>query len=69
MEKGQYTEARPYADHAAESWAGWAMPWASYCAEKLNDWKAAEHWVARTSQRYGSSWLDWFLLVPADGPG
>ncbi len=69
MEKSQYAEARPYAERAAASWAGWAMPWASYCAEKLNDWKTAELWMARTSQRYGSTWLDWFSWCQRTGRG
>jgi tetratricopeptide (TPR) repeat protein len=69
MDKGQYAEARPYAERAAASWAGWAMPWAAYCAEKLDDWKAAEQWIARTSQRYGSNWLDWFTWCQRTGRG
>ena len=69
MEKHQYAEARPYSERAASSWAGWAMPWAGYCAEKLNDWKTAELWVARTSQRYGSNWLDWFFWCQRTGRG
>ena len=45
------------------------MPWASYCAEKLNDWKVAELWISRTSQRYASNWLDWFSWCQRTGRG
>jgi hypothetical protein len=69
MDKGQYAEAQPYAESAAESWAGWAMPWAAHCAEKLNDWKTAEEWISRTAQRYDSTWLDWFSWCQRMGRG
>jgi tetratricopeptide (TPR) repeat protein len=69
MDKGRYAEAWPYAERAASSWAGWAMPWASYCAEKLNYWESAELWISRTSQRYSISWLDWFSWCQRTGRG
>jgi tetratricopeptide (TPR) repeat protein len=69
MKKGLYVEARPYAERAASSWAAWAMPVASRCAEKQGDWKTAELWVARTSQRYASNWFDWFVWCHRTGHG
>jgi hypothetical protein len=42
-----YNKARPYADLAAQSWAGWAMISAARCAEEMADWEAAERWIEK----------------------
>ena len=62
MEKELFDQARPYADEAARSWAGWAMKTAQYCAEGQKDWKAAEGWAKACAERYpaqnGYDWVD-----------
>jgi hypothetical protein len=61
MEQGKFAEARPYADKAAATWAGWAMSCAMRCAEAQKDWKAAEGWARAMSERYPDTvWSTWF---------
>ena len=36
----QWDKARPYAEAAAATWAGWAMSCAARCAEGEQDWAA-----------------------------
>ena len=70
MDEKKWDEARPYAEAAAESWAGWAMDSAIRCAEGLKDWRQAELWASRKSQRYPDvSWADWFLVCKRSGHG
>jgi len=69
MEQKEYEKARPYAELAAQSWAGWAMISAARCAEEMKDWEAAERWIARTSERYPINWLDWFYWCKRTGHG
>ena len=52
MKQKKWNEARPYAEAAAQTWAGWAMLCAASCAEAMEDWEAAETWYRRTSERY-----------------
>jgi len=54
----------PYAEDAAQSWAGWAMNAAGYLNDLLGDYERAELWLRRTSERYESSsanWIKWCL--------
>ena len=69
MDNGEVDRAWPWAERAAESWAGWAMITAWQCAEMRRDWKNAEAWVARASQRYGSQWLEWLIWCERTGRG
>lgn len=70
MAAGKWTEARPYAEAAAETWAAWAMACAADCSEGLHDWDRAELWLRRKSERYlGSSWPDWYLFCLRTGHG
>jgi hypothetical protein len=69
MSKNEFKKAWPYAEISAASWAGWAMPKAARCAEHLEDWKTAELWVSRNSQRYAASWLDWCYWCERTGHG
>lgn len=70
MRVGRYDEARPYADAAARTWAGWAMSCAQKCAEAQKDWEAAEAYARASSQRYpGSMWTIWFLFCERNGQG
>ena len=69
MKLGEYAKARPFAEYSAQSWAGWAMMRASRCAEGMGDWEGAEQWIARTSERYDSSWLQWYAWCQRTGRG
>ena len=69
MEQKEYKKARPYAELAAQSWAGWAMLSAAQCAEEMADWEAAERWISRTAERYPLYWLEWFFWCKRTGHG
>lgn len=70
MKVGKYAEARPYADAAAQTWAGWAMSCAQQCAEAQEDWEAAEAYAQASSERYPATmWAVWFLFCERNGEG
>lgn len=69
MEQKQWAKAQPYAEAAAASYAGWAMPYAAECAEQLGDWTRAELWMRRLSERYPQSAGDWFFWCRRTGRG
>ena len=69
MDEGEIDRAWPWAERGAESWAAWAMSTAWICAERRRDWKNAEVWVARGSQRYANEWLDWLIWSLRTGHG
>jgi tetratricopeptide (TPR) repeat protein len=69
MTRREYDKALPYADAAAETWAGWAMMCASECHELLGQWDQAELWVRRTAERYDDSRLSWYLWCKRTGRG
>lgn len=70
MSKGLYGEAQPYAEAAAETWAGWAMQTAQRCAEGQEDWDAAEKWARNRALRYpNASAYDWVDFCVRTGEG
>jgi tetratricopeptide (TPR) repeat protein len=69
MEAKRYEQARPFAERAAQSGAGWAMISAARCAEEVKDWEAAERWVSASTRRYSKSWLDWIYWCKRTGRG
>ena len=69
MDEGEIDRAWPWAERGAESWAAWAMNTAWLCAERRRDWKNAEIWIARGSQRYANQWLDWLIWSLRTGHG
>ena len=70
MKDGRYAEAWPYAEAAAQTWAGWAMQCAQNCAEGLKNWDAAEEYARALSERYpDQSWTDWFVFCERTGHG
>jgi tetratricopeptide (TPR) repeat protein len=70
MARKKWAEARPYAEAAAETWAGWAMQCAGRCAEGMEDWEAAETWYRRNTERYPAySWNDWYAFCMRTGHG
>jgi tetratricopeptide (TPR) repeat protein len=70
MEDGRYAEAWPYAEAAAQTWAGWAMICPQNCAEGLKKWETAEGYARASSERYPwSMWAVWFLFCGRTGHG
>jgi len=70
MAKGEWGEAREYAEDAAETWAAWAMLCAGTVNEHLGDWERAELWFRRTSERYPhDSWSEWYRFCMRTGRG
>jgi tetratricopeptide (TPR) repeat protein len=62
MASKQFDKAKPYADAAAETAAGWAMMCAAEVEEGLKNYPAAEKWVRETAEHYPTSrhlWLFW----------
>jgi hypothetical protein len=69
MEKREFEKARPYAELAAQTWAGWAMSCASECLEALHEWEASEAWTRNNAVRYPSERLVWYLWCRRTGQG
>ncbi|HWE37970.1 MAG TPA: hypothetical protein VG406_15475 [Isosphaeraceae bacterium] len=70
MSRGQFAEAKPYAEAAAQTWAGWAMTCAAHCAEGSGDLDQAELWTQRTTERYPTtSWTNWYSFCKRTGHG
>lgn len=70
MDRGEWAKARPYAEGAAATWAGWAMLCAHRCAEGNKDWDRAEFWIRNLSERYPqNSWASWYLHCVKSGHG
>jgi tetratricopeptide (TPR) repeat protein len=70
MTNGMWEKAQPYAEAAAETWAGWAMQCAVRCYEGMKDWERAELWVRRLSERYpGSALREWLNFCRRTGHG
>jgi len=70
MDQKRWAEAKPYADAAAETWAGWAMSCAMRCHEGLKEWDEAEAWAYRLTERYPrDSWDTWYLFCKRTGRG
>jgi hypothetical protein len=70
MALAQRNKALPYAEGAAATWAGWAMQCAVRCYEGLKDWRDAELWQQRISERYpNSSLYHWFCFCKRTGHG
>jgi tetratricopeptide (TPR) repeat protein len=66
----EWDKARPYAEEAAATWAEWAMSCAARCAEGEKDWKRAETWYSRITERYpSSSWAVWYFFCKRTGQG
>ncbi len=70
MANGDWKKAQPYAEAAAATWAGWAMQCAVRCYVGLNDWKRAELWVQRLSERYPNTAVqEWLEFCKRTGHG
>jgi len=66
----QWDKAKPYAEAAAQTWAGWAMACAGRCAEGEEDWERAELWYSRETERYPDyAWAGWYLFCKRTGRG
>lgn len=70
MDQRQFAKARPFADDAAQTGAGWAMLCVGRCYEGLKEWKRAEAWYQLLSQRYPSSSIGaWLKFCKRTGHG
>lgn len=70
MNLGLWTHAWAYAEKAGATWVRGAMQSALRCAIGMKDWKNAELWARRISERYPeSSWDEWFLFCKRTGRG
>jgi len=69
MARKEWKEAVPYADAAAESYAGWAMETAARCHEMLGEWEAADRLMRQTAERYDGDAFDWMLWCCRTGHG
>jgi tetratricopeptide (TPR) repeat protein len=65
----EWEKAAPYADEAAETWAGWAMQTAGCVREGLEEFETAEQWFANLSERYRGSALQWYFFCRRTGKG
>ncbi len=61
MQRGDWEQARPYAEEAAESYAAFGLLAAARCAEGVEDWPAAEMYVRALAERYENSSSDWYF--------
>lgn len=68
MQKGEYRRAVPYADEAAQTWAGWAMTVAADCHTALGEWDKAEQWLQNNSERYDDPFT-WYFWCQRTGKG
>jgi len=70
MQQRLWEKARPHADAAAQTGAGWAMICAQNCAEGRKDWTQAEQWARACSERYpNDAWDRWYMLCLKTGSG
>jgi tetratricopeptide (TPR) repeat protein len=70
MDLKQWDKARPYADAAATTGAGWAMLCGGSCAEGAGDWPRAEAWHRAVTERYPESdWARWYFFCKRTGHG
>ncbi len=70
MDRGEFDEARPYAESAAETAAAWAMDCLQRCAEGQQDWSTAETQARERAERYSnSSWTAWLSFCVQTGHG
>lgn len=68
MQKGDYKRAAPYADEAAQTWAGWAMLTAADCHTAQGEWDQAEQWLQNNSERYDDPFT-WYFWCQRTGKG
>jgi sugar lactone lactonase YvrE len=66
---GDFAKARPYAEAAAESYAGWAMSTASESCEGLRDYACSERWERAAAERYDNAATSWYMWCKRTGKG
>ena len=69
MSKKEFQKALPYAEEAAETYAGWALRAAYQANEGLGEWGRSELWARRLSERYPSEGRDWYRWCLRTGRG
>ena len=66
----QWDKARPYADAAAQTWAGWAMTCAARCARVRKTGSGPKPGTAAIAERYPEdSWAVWYFFCKRTGQG
>lgn len=71
MDRGEWQQAQPYAEEAAETWAEWAMLCAIRCYQGMRDDRQEGVWRARIVERYEKlvEWLDYYAWSRRSGLG
>jgi len=69
MDRREWDQAKPYALQAADSYSAFGLLSAGRCLEGLEEWEEAEKYFRAVSQRYDSSWLDWYFWCHRTGRG
>jgi hypothetical protein len=69
MASGQWAEALPYADAAAQSGATWALVCASECHEALQHWEQSHELIRSNAQRYSGQEFTWYFWCRRTGHG
>lgn len=69
MDHKEWRKALPYAEGAAQSYAGFGLIAAAKCHEGLRHWDQAEKYHQACSERYESSSLSWYFFCRRTGHG
>ena len=69
MDQGQFDEATPYADAAAEFYSEKGLRCGFQCADGKGDDKKAERYVRALVERYPSTLLEWYFWCQRSGKG
>lgn len=69
MDRGEWTEAEPYARRAGQSYSSMGLQSAARCMELQDRWEEAERIYRAKAERYDSDWLDWYFFCRRTGHG
>ena len=69
MSEKKWNEALPFAEAAAESYAGAALNCVCRCQEGLGHWKETEQWIKQIGERYDDRRFTWFYWCLRTGHG
>lgn len=69
MDRGEFEQALPWAERAADSGAANAMQTLAACYEALNRMDEAEAMIRRMAHRYDTSVIDWYFWCQRTGHG
>ena len=69
MDRGEWTEAEPYARRAGQSYSSMGLQSAARCMELQQRWDEAERLYRAMAERYDSDWPDWYFFCRRTGHG